>query len=383
MRLVVDGVFFQLNSTGIARVWESILRILIARADMEIFLLDRGGAPMIEGVTTVPFPAYKAGDVAADSILIQKICDHLGADAFTTTYYTTPLHTPMVLMVYDMIPEIFDFDMSVRGWMEKETAIACAQRYLCVSHSTKRDLLRFYPEIPPDCAQVAHCGIDTQSFAERSPDAIAAFRGEHGLERPYFLFVGSRVQHNGYKNSDLFFNALKHLTQVDFDIFCVGGEEQIEQGVLDSLPPGVQAQRVSLSDHDLSLAYGGATALVYPSLYEGFGMPVIEAMASGCPVITTHRGSLVEAAGDAAWLIEGTSVSEMAEALMRLRDPAVQADLRARGLERARKFRWEPMAECLASQLAETVGAAQTPQSRNFFAEWSRLRQLQADVDYL
>ncbi len=383
MRLVVDGVFFQLNSTGIARVWVSILTILGRRDDMEIFLLDRGDAPHVKGITNVPFPSYKPVSSAADSALIQAVCDHLGADVFTSTYYTSPLTTPMVLMVYDMIPEIFEFDMSARFWMEKETAISYAQRYLCISHSTKNDLLRFYPEIGSDIAGVAHCGVDTGVFRQRPAKEIAAFRKTHGLTRPYFLFVGSRVQTKSYKNSDLYFNALREMAQVDFDVLCVGGEETIEPSVLDNLPPGAQALRVQLSDHDLSLAYGGAIALVYPSLYEGFGMPVIEAMASGCPVITTHHGSLAEAAGDAAHLIEGHSVSEMADALNHLRDKGVQDDLRARGLTHAAQFSWEPMAERMDGLFQQVIAAARTEQSRAFFAGWKKVRALQADVDYL
>lgn len=111
-------------------------------------------------------------------------------------------------------------------------------------------------------------------------------------------------------------------------------------------------------------------------------MPVIEAMASGCPVITTHRGSLAEAAGDAALLVEGTSVAEMTAALSRVQDPAVQADLRARGLVHAARFRWEPMAELLLEQFHEVREAARAPAAQAFFAEWTRLRRLQADVDF-
>ena len=382
MRVVVDGVFFQLNNTGIARVWASVLPLIAAGGGTEIFLLDRGGAPRIEGITNLPFPSYRGYSVAADSALIQKICEHVKADVFTTTYYTTPLSIPMVLMVYDMIPELFDFDMSVRGWMEKETAIAYAQRFVCISQSTRRDLLHFYSEIPPDHVQVAYCGIDTKAFAERPRAAVAEFRKAHGLYRPYFLFVGSRVQHKSYKNSDCFFNALKHMKAAEFDVFCVGGEEEVEPQVLDSLPRGVHCHRVVLSDYELSLAYAGATALVYPSLYEGFGMPVIEAMASGCPVITTHRGALGEAAGDAALLIEGTSASEMASALMRVQIPKVQADMRKRGLRHARRFRWEPMAELLSRHIATVADEAKTSTMQTFFAEWSRLRGLQAKADY-
>ncbi|WP_394692853.1 glycosyltransferase family 4 protein [Hyphobacterium sp.] len=382
MHLVVDGVFFQLNNTGIARVWQTILGIIAARGDFEITLLDRGGVPEIDGVNRISFPAYKAADVAADSIMIQHFCDLLKADVFTTTYYSTPLTTPMALMVYDMIPELFDFDMSLRGWMEKETAISYAQRYLCISHNTKRDLLKIYDEIREDHVGVAYCGVDTATFFPKLAKEISNFRERHELHRPYFLFVGSRVQHNSYKNSNLFFDALPNMATSDFDIFCVGGEKEIEATVLDRLPAGVSAQRVTLTDHELSLAYGGAIALVYPSLYEGFGMPVIEAMASGCPVITTQRGSLAEAAGDAALLVEGTSVPEMTAALNRIQDPAIQADLRTRGLDHAAGFRWEPMADLFCEKLQEAVDAGSAPATQEFFAEWSRLRRLQSQVDY-
>ena len=172
------------------------------------------------------------------------------------------------------------------------------------------------------------------------------------------------------------------MKNVDFDVFCVGGEPEIQKKVLRQLPKGVNCQRVSLSDIDLSLAYAGATALVYPSLYEGFGMPVIEAMASGCPVITTHHGSLAEAAGDAAYLVSGHSVPEMVTALTDLLDPAVQADLRDRGTEHAANFRWDNIAERMAIQLERAEQAGHSKENQAFFTEWARLRKVQADVDH-
>ena len=381
--VVVDGVFFQLASSGIARVWHSVLSIWAQNNRFyKVYLLDRGNAPTIEGIENVPFPTYHAPEAAADSALLEKMCSHLGADVFTSTYYTSPMMYPMALMVYDMIPELFDFDMNIKDWMEKETAIAFAQRYVCISESTRRDLLKLYPEIPESSVTVAYCGVDTNSFDKRPKRAVNTFKKKHDLKRDYFLFVGSRVQHKAYKNSDLFFDALQKMKDVDFDVFCVGGEPEIEQSVLDKLPKGVDCRRVVLTDHELSLAYAGAVALVYPSLYEGFGMPVIEAMASGCPVITTHHGSLAEAAGDSAYLISGHSVDEMVEALTRLQDPAVREDLHKRGLQHAAKFRWEPIAEEMAVQLENAIKQKDSPEFRKFAGEWARLRGLQAEVDH-
>lgn len=380
MNIVVDGVFFQMASSGIARVWRSVLAIWASDGRFDITLLDRGNAPQIEGIRVVPFPRYHANEAAADSALLQKVCDHTQADGFVSTYYTSPLTTPMALMVYDMIPELFDFDMRIKEWREKEVAISYAQRFLCISQSTQRDLLRLFPEINPAHNRVAYCGVDSSAFRRRDQADIDAFREDQGLNRPYFLFVGSRVQHMAYKNSDLFFDALGDMDQTDFDVLCVGGEPQIEDRVLQSLPEGVRALRTVLTDDELSLAYAGAAALVYPSLYEGFGMPVIEAMACACPVITTQRGSLAEAAGDAALLIEGTDKAEMAQALDHVQDPATAEALREKGLAHAARFTWAPMAEAMADQIDAAIAARTANQS--FFEEWQRLRALMADVDH-
>ena len=382
MKLLVDGIFFQLSNSGIARVWRSLLPHVVAHGGIQVFMLDRGNAPAIEGVSAIPFPSNHYKYCADDSILVQKMCDHLGIDIFSSTYFTTPLSTPSLLIVHDMIPELFEFELSHRAWMEKDTAICFSQRFLCVSERTRSDLLSFYPEIPNEKTVVALNGLDHAIFRPRPDSDLVQFRSAHGLNRDYFLFVGSRIQHKEYKNSRLFFDALASMRRADFDVLCIGGEERIGPEVLRNLPRGVRCVRMELTDDELCLAYGAATALVYPSLYEGFGMPVIEAMAAGCPVITTPHGALREVAGDAACLISGSSTDELLGAMKQVSNVESRRAFREKGIAHARQFRWDLMAGKYIETAKGLHEEARHGEYDAFFQEWRRLREVQATVDY-
>lgn len=379
MALVIDGVFFQLAQSGIARVWRAVLPLLAERLDMPIVFLDRGGfGEKFDGIEVVPFPSYKSKYNSGDSQLLEKICNHYGAKAFTSTYYTTPMQTPSLLLVYDMIPERLGFDLTARDWREKELAIVHARRHLCISDNTRKDLLEFYPELDPSTTSFAHCGIDPTVFKPGNERAIAGLRQRLGLNRPYYLFVGSRVQANNYKNASLFFDAVASMQKVDFDVLCVGGEKEAPASADRKGPRIVQA---NLSDSDLALAYGGAAALVYPSLYEGFGLPVAEAMNSHCPVICTSHGSLAEVAADAALKISGSSIPEMIDAMRQVRDPSVRASLIERGTLQGARFRWEPFADAVATAVQDIAAEADAGTHRHFYEQWAHLRRLQGEVD--
>src|SRR5205814_8821256 len=145
-------------------------------------------------------------------------------------------------------------------------------------------------------AHVVPLGVE-ELFRPASPDEVAAFREAHGIDRPYFLLVGERRGLDGYKNGELLFRALHGWSELSaHDVVCVGGQTHIEPE-LRLAGPKVRTRQLPLSDEELRLAYAGAIALVYPSRYEGFGLPVAEAMACGCPVITTKLASLPEVAG--------------------------------------------------------------------------------------
>lgn len=380
-RLLIDGIFFQLTQSGIGRVWASVLPSLIADSSLDILVLDRGGLPDIAGMQRIPFPTFTQERYNADdSALIQRVCDRYDVDVFTSTYYTTPLTTPMFLLIYDMIPELFDFCLSQRGWEEKAIAISYARRHISISQNTNDDLLRFYPDL--NDTTVAYLAHDRSVFKPADAEQILEFRRSIGFDRrPYVVTVGEREQTGGYKNGRLLFDAIAAAKRDDLDILCIGGEPTIDDAILESLPAGVQVKRIVATDVELATAYSGAFALVYPSLYEGFGLPVLEAMACGCPVITTSNGSLGEVAGDAALIVDASSPTDILAALGRLESAAERSKFRTAGLEQSRKFDWSVMVSAILDATRQLASASTDPAYRQFAKTWSTLRGMQSEVD--
>jgi len=351
--IVVDAVFFQMYKTGIARVWKSLLR---QWAETEfgnrIVVLDRArSAPRFDGLKYVDVPSYDYGATDADRQMLQKVCDSEGAALFVSSYYTTPLTTPSVFMAYDMIPEVAGTNVVGNPmWREKHAAIGHAGRFIAISENTANDLRRFFPHIEAGQVAVAHCGVD---FRSPGADAVAVFKAKNGIERPYYLMVGGR---DGYKNGKAFFAAFEALGEqrAELAVVCTGPTTRLEPEYAASLGPGI-AHLLDLTDDDLQAAYAGATALVYPSLYEGFGMPIVEAMACGCPVITTRAGSIPEVAGDAALFVDPSDIAGLARALMDIRRPEIREPLIARGSDRAGQFSWRRMAAEVEEALLKAV----------------------------
>ncbi|MEY3866720.1 MAG: hypothetical protein RLZZ338_611 [Cyanobacteriota bacterium] len=360
IKVIVDGVFFQLNHTGIARVWNSLLEEwVISGFAKQVLVLDRAGsAPKINGIQYRMVEAYNYGATDADRQMLQQICDEEGADIFISTYYTTPLSTPSVFMGHDMIPELIGKNLDNEPmWREKHYGIRHASAFIVVSENTARDLVGYFPHILVKSVFVAHNGVSS-CFSQANAEEIRCFKSKYGLSKPYFLLVGDRSGWCGYKNGILFFEAFAQLANKhDFEIVCTGGAPTIEEDFL-QYTSGVQVHKLYLTDEELRVAYSGAIVLVYPSLYEGFGMPVIEAMACGCPVIASKRASIPEVAGTAALYISGFDVSELVNALQEVQKPELRNQLISAGLEQAKKFSWSKMAEIVRDALLQATNQA-------------------------
>lgn len=347
--IIIDGVFFQLFNTGIARVWQLLLDQW-AKDDFSqnILILNRmNTVPFFKGLRYRSMIPYSYHDTQKDSEELQKICDEEGADLFISTYYTKPIHTPSVFMGYDMIPEQLKFNLDEPMWREKHAGIEHASAYIAISKNTANDLSRFCG-IPLESIVVAHCGVDSDVFNPANKKEIAFFKNKYKIKKPYFLLSGGLL---GYKNTILFFEAFKRFYDArKFDIVATGAGSQLPSEWSDYIGQS-RFYSLQLTDQELRLAYAGAVALIYPSKYEGFGMPIIEAMACGCPVITTANGSLPEVAGAAAIYVRDNAVNQMVTALQDIQSPKTRKLLIEAGIQQAKKFEWKAMAATIKNTL--------------------------------
>lgn len=219
-----------------------------------------------------------------------------------------------------------------------------ATHILADSQATKADLIEFY-NLPPDKISVLYSGVDSQFRPVVDNTASTQVRSKYKLgPRPYIFSIGT-VQPR--KNYGRLIEALADLRSqhYDIDLVIAGGRGWLEDPIYDTL------NRLNMQDHvhftgfvddsDLPALYSEATCVAFPSLYEGFGFPVLEAMACGTPVVTSNVSSLPEVAGDAALMVDAYDTEALTAALQQLmNDTELRRELTAKGFIQAKRFSW-------------------------------------------
>jgi glycosyltransferase involved in cell wall biosynthesis len=287
---------------------------------------------------------------------------HTRNTIFHSTFHHrfAPYRVPMVATIVDMIYEIFTDTYGGPIWDEERRAKAIAARNavrcIAISERTKSDLCRIY-EISPEKVDVVYLGVNPCDFNQNRAAGEDEFIRQAGLSGvPYLLYVGGRANH---KNFDFVLRAYAQSAICkDFALVATGSpwtheeEQQIERlGV-----KGRVRQLVNPCTSQLAALYRNAAVFVFPSLYEGFGLPIIEAMACGAPVALSNGGPLPEVGGDAAEYFDPRDEQSMTKAIEVLLDPSEAARRRRQGFKRARLFSWERTVNLTVESYRKALG---------------------------
>jgi glycosyltransferase involved in cell wall biosynthesis len=286
-------------------------------------------------------------------------------DVLFVPAHSLPLWSPAasVVTVHDLgyrrLPGAHGLAARLYRLWSTRLSVRAATRIIAVSEATRRDLVEL-EGVPLDRIQVVHHGVDPSLRPVDDPTTIRAAQDAYGLPSKYFLYLGTLQPR---KNLERLVRAHRHVVNSDPDapaLVLAGQVGWLAEPILAEARRGSSAQHVKVLGYvdraHLAAILSGAVAFVYPSLYEGFGMPVLEAMACGCPVMTSTSSSLPEVAGDAALLVDPLDETAIAEVLARLwRDADLRASLRARGFERVKQFTWARAARETMAVLREAA----------------------------
>lgn len=362
MRLCIDARPMQNahRSRGVGVLLANLLREMGRLADDDrVTLIVQNGEPVPglfqheERRETFRLRRPNRFNWIADQLLLPQIVRQSGAECFLATDFNSYLRpqpgVSVVSLVYDLIPFVFPEAMSAQplpvrvGWRMNFNKLKQSTACIAISAATRDDLVRTFG-IPAERIRVIHPGIDHTLFnldnaadRNRQRQLFATL----GINGRFLLYVGDSEPRKNLKR------VLQALAGISADVkLLLAGKRAPTDTRLRSwiqelnlegrvLTPGFVA------DDDLPLLYGSATAFVFPTLYEGFGFPLLEAMACGCPVITSNLSSMPEVAGGAGLLVDPLSVDEIRQAIQQLIvDSDLKKSLIAAGLRRAADFSW-------------------------------------------
>ena len=361
MELFIDGIIFgRQRFGGISKIWEETLpRLPIS--DVEISLL----VPLRHRNVSLHVilehaerynvrrdyfyrPRRYLERVSVRSKILGGLHIRDSVDIFHSTFFSTIYKKGVknVVTVYDMTDEIFKKEFGHR-WTPltidiKKRVLENADKIIAISNSTKNDILNIYPWIPEERVNVIYMGVN--SLDRTTKISLEELNSRYAMslkERQYFIFVGKR---GGYKNFDIlceWFRRYKRRYK-EFQILVVG--EKTDSNLIHQLEAqGIKKHFIFLDflgGHELAMAYKYACGLIYPSKYEGFGLPVLEAMDNYCPVICSNRSSLPEVGGEAAIYFDPDSPESLDDAVSTLLSQS-RPELERQGLENVKRFSWD------------------------------------------
>ena len=355
--LYFDNIVFDLQkSGGISVVWYELLKRICHQNDFCIRFIDNEGSlnPYRQGLDIHEDQILKGDSCIAVSRYLPVSIKGSRPFLFHSSYYrycNNP-HAINITTVHDFTYEYYRKGLAkkLHCW-QKYQALRHSQYIICISENTKRDLLKFVPDIEEDKIRIIYNGVSDDYCVldhSESSSVIPFGRGK------YVVFVGNRI---GYKNFDF----LKEMiAKSNYNLVIVGSPLSDEE-VCD-LERFVPRERYVctgfLPNKDLNTLYNHAAALLYPSAYEGFGIPVLEAQKAGCPVIAYNSSSIPEVIGETPLLMNELTEKELLDKLSLLSNDELMKKVREDGLKNAARFSWDRMYQGYDNLYREAIAEA-------------------------
>ncbi|MCB8943790.1 MAG: glycosyltransferase family 4 protein [Ardenticatenaceae bacterium] len=302
--------------------------------------------------------------IAWEQLVWPWLAQRHGLDLLHSMAFVTPLLAlrPTVVTVYDLsfmyYPE--SFPRGQRLYLRSQTArsVRAARRVITISESGRQDVHRFFG-VPLAQIDVVRPGVG-EEYRPFPPQTVAQFRQQKGLPERFILHVGTLQPR---KNIPILLEALAQLPQRDVCLVLVGGKGWLFAEIFARVEALGLQERVIFTGYvpaeELPLWYNAATVLAFPSRYEGFGMPIVEAMACGTPVVAANVSSMPEAVGEAGLLFAPDSVAQLVGGITAvLQSPALAQELRQKGIPQAQQFSWAESGREMARSYQRALGEA-------------------------
>jgi glycosyltransferase involved in cell wall biosynthesis len=354
MRVGFDARWY--NDSGVGTYVAGLLRAMaLAQRDFELVVYSdpRNPIPGLDALPASIIPVNARKYSVAEQFELRRRAREDRLDVFHSPFFVTPLalHCPLVVTFHDLIPFLF----RIYGWPKQSLVKAGyrmvsrkARHIIAVSHSTAVDVQRIL-HVSPDRVSSVHNGIDRDCFCPRGrTDELEILEREYDIRPPYVVATSARNWRT--KNLETALEAISHAlrsTGVPFQVLVYGPRDGFEVLDVKKRWPLLNLRLTGyLPPRDLAALFRHARAFIMPSLHEGFGLPVVEAMACGCPVITSNGGSLPEIAGYGAQMFDPFDPRGMAAAITGLITNQENFEhWRAAAFERAADFTWERAAQ--------------------------------------
>lgn len=372
MKIGINALFYQTPATGTAQYMSHLLDAL-AQLDTQNEYVLLGPRPLpLSDSPPFPYQVHAVPNFAARNESIAKVtweqytapgaAQREQVDLFHVPYFAPPLLSaiPTIATIHDVIPlrlPAYHPTGKIKAYFNLVSRAARgAARIITVSQHAKRDIVETL-KINPNNIYVTYIAAGDEYKPEPDPEKLAEVRARYGLSERYIFYLGGLDQRKNVPQLVRAFAQLRarlaETDQSDVQLFISGNPDKTRGALFPDPRPVATELGVDkhityrfVEEEDKPLVYAGASLFVFPSLYEGFGLTPLEALACGTPVVCSNRTSLPEVVGDAALTVDPENLTDLAEAMRRvLTDPELAADLRARGIERAKQFSWSKTAE--------------------------------------